>query len=498
MPSPWARHAVPAMLGIALLTLAAGCRPTGAPSARPSPSVASPTPSAPPPATASAAESPAPACSPTAPRSAYAAPDPRRPVVDVAFSVARDHASFIGHEHIVFTPDLPVRELVFRLWGNAPRPARAGGEQRVTAVRGAGVRRFAVARGGGVAGHAGTLLRVALQPVARGNRVTVDIDFTMRLPSGVNERFGHRGGTAWFASAFPLLAWERRHGWATEPATAQFAEATTSEVFRLRGLTVETVAGDTVLATGTDGAVDDVAGGRRRWHFSATAVRDIAVAVGQFRTLTTRGAVPVTVGVAPGLGDSPATVGQLAQAALAVHAERFGPFAFGQLDIAVVPDITGGIEYPGAILLGTRQLDATLSHEIAHQWFYGLVGNDQARDPWLDEAFATYAEALHHGTARRYQSAAVPPAGRQRVGRPMTYWERLGRTYFRAVYLQGASALVAARQAAGTASFDAAIRCYVARNAHRIATPGDLANALRELPAARAVLVRAGALPPGA
>ena len=27
-------------------------------------------------------------------------------------------------------------------------------------------------------------------------------------------------------------------------------------------------------------------------------------------------------------------------------------------------------------------------------WFYGMVGNSQFRDPWLDEAFATYAEAL--------------------------------------------------------------------------------------------------------
>ena len=31
-----------------------------------------------------------------------------------------------------------------------------------------------------------------------------------------------------------------------------------------------------------------------------------------------------------------------------------------------------------------------LLHEIVHQWFYSLVGNDQIDDPWLDEAFATY------------------------------------------------------------------------------------------------------------
>ena len=38
-----------------------------------------------------------------------------------------------------------------------------------------------------------------------------------------------------------------------------------------------------------------------------------------------------------------------------------------------------------------------LVHEVAHEWFYGMVGDDQFRDPWLDEAFATYAEALVSG-----------------------------------------------------------------------------------------------------
>jgi hypothetical protein len=156
----------------------------------------------------------------------------------------------------------------------------------------------------------------------------------------------------------------------------------------------------------------------------------------------------------------------------------------------VLPDVRGGIEYPGAILLGTRQdRDATASHEVAHEWFYGLVGDDQARDPWLDEAFATYAEALDRGTGPTYLAAKVPPDGVGRTGRPMTYWE--GRpSYFRSVYLQGAAALLRAR-AASPAAFDAQVRCYVARNAHRIATPADLAAAI---PLAASRLKRAGAL----
>jgi aminopeptidase N len=140
-------------------------------------------------------------------------------------------------------------------------------------------------------------------------------------------------------------------------------------------------------------------------------------------------------------------------------------------------------------------MDATPAHEVGHEWFYGLVGDDQARDPWLDEAFATYVEALQDGNAAFYAGASVPPAGRNHVGEPMTYWEKYGEnTYFRSVYLQGATALFQAREAAGPAAFDRALRCYVNMEAHRVARPADLAQALRGLPAALAVLRRAGAL----
>jgi hypothetical protein len=55
--------------------------------------------------------------------------------------------------------------------------------------------------------------------------------------------------------------------------------------------------------------------------------------------------------------------------------------------------------------------------------------------------------------------------------------------------------LLAARTAAGPAKWDAAIRCYVARNAWRIANPPDLRAAIASLPTGVDVLVNAGALP---
>jgi hypothetical protein len=390
-----------------------------------------------------------------------------------------------GSERIVFTPDLAVSEIVLRLWAAAPRPARAGGavDIRSTTIDG----HLVTSRR-----SAATVLRIPAR-VGAGHTVTIEVAFTLHLPTGINDRFGHRGTTAWFGSGLPLLAWERGRGWAVEAATSAFAEASTSEAMQLTSLTVRRDKGLGVIATGVQASDDGIIA-----RFHARSVRDVAVAVGAFRTaqaLPPNGGPPVMVGVAPGIAEDPAATARELARAMGVHAARFGPFPYERLAVAVLPDIHGGIEYPAAILLGKGQTkDATASHEVGHEWFYGLVGDDQARDPWLDESFATYAEALDRGTGPSYERVTIPSGGRGRTGQPMTFWESRQSIYFRSVYLQGAVALLRARRASGAAAFDTALRCYVRRNAHRIATPNDLRASLAQLPAALRILTAAGAL----
>ena len=428
---------------------------------------------------------------------AYAAPDPRRPQMTLAFAVDRDGRTVHGRQRIQFTPDRSTSEIVLRLWANSPRPVAAGGGTRVTALRWDLGASWKMEWAGAGAGSAGTLLRIRLKSaVAAGTTLRGELSFVLRLPVGANDRWGSRNGTQWWATGFPLLAWERGRGWAQEPATSAFAEATTSEDFRLVDLAVTAPATSQVIATGIRTTVQTLADGRRTTRFTAESVRDAAIAVGRFRTASSAASgVPVYVGVAPGLSDDPARVASVLSSAIVAHRGRFGPFPYPQLATAVVTDISGGIEYPGAILLGTGQLDdPTASHEVAHEWFYGLVGDNQGRDPWLDESFATYAEALHRGTGSYYESRPIPASGVGRVGWPMSYWERYRGDYYRSVYIQGAAALLRARRTVGAAAFDEALRCHINRMARRIATPADLEASFAHLPDVIRILREVGAL----
>jgi hypothetical protein len=123
-----------------------------------------------------------------------------------------------------------------------------------------------------------------------------------------------------------------------------------------------------------------------------------------------------------------------------------------------------------------------------------MVGDSQFRDPWLDEAFATYAAALVSPGSAGHSAGALDLPGD--VGGSMSDFEAGGGSgaYFEVVYGKGGAALLAARDAAGPEAFDAALRCYVDAHAWSIATPADVGAALADLPQAAEVLVHAGAL----
>jgi Peptidase family M1 domain len=420
---------------------------------------------------------------------AYAQPDPKRPRIAMTFDLADDLATVRGTERVVFTPDLPVTELVFRLTPNAPMSVAAGSRIQVTAATAdPSGGPFQVQPAGAAPGAQGGLLVVPLgRRVPPGEQVTAELAFTLTLGRRAFDRFGHLDAYAWWGSGQPLLAWERGVGWHTEPLLSFVGESATSEAAAV-DLTVTAPARYTALTSGVQDPPADTGNGRRRWHAVADRARDVSVAVGPFRVATKRvGETDVVVGTPR--QTPPEQLLMESERAVRELSRRYGPAPFPVVNLARLPLEGGGIEYPGSILMLDDSRLVTV-HEVAHQWFYGMVGNSQARDPWLDEAFASWAQAEVDGTAN---DAALRLPGR--VGAPAADFRGNEGGYFTTVYAKGAAALTAARTAAGPARFDAAVRCYVNANAWRIARPADLARALAGLPKAVAVLRQAGALP---
>jgi hypothetical protein len=419
-----------------------------------------------------------------------AEPDPDRPVVSLDFRLEDDLVTVTGTETVEFTPDLPVDELVFRLVPNGPDSAPAGNRLVVDDVRGDDILqgRYEAAE----AAEPGGLYIVPLDGgLDAGDTTEVELDFTLTLGRRGFDRFGSDDGVSWWASGAPLLAWEPGVGWAKDAFVDLGGETASSPVMDTT-VTVSAPEDLTVLMTGARAAPSDPRDGRRTWTTTEPGARDVGVAAGLFTTqeAKTPGGVAVTVGVLPD-GDLP--VAELADwtvAAITDLEAHVGSFPYRTLTVALLPDYGGGIEYPSMIFEATPSR-LVLVHEVAHQWFYGMVGNSQFRDPWLDEAFATWAEAVVDvQSSYGFESALELPG---EVGGTMADFPDDG-TYFDVVYGKGGAALLAAREAAGPEAFDAAIRCYVDATAWSIATPDDVAAALADLPAALTALTDAQAI----
>ncbi len=186
-----------------------------------------------------------------------------------------------------------------------------------------------------------------------------------------------------------------------------------------------------------------------------------------------------------------------ASQALSRYADLFGPY-HRERYVVVQADLPDGMEYDGIALVSYDFFDyyngrpwsllvAITVHEVAHQWWFAQVHNDQAMHPWLDESLATYSEYLfYEGLGDpiavewwwTYRVDYYQPGERPIDG--SIYEFKSWRAYRDTVYLRGAHFWHDLRQTLGDEAFFAFLRAYRAAYQGRIVTPADWAALLAQ------------------
>jgi hypothetical protein len=370
-----------------------------------------------------------------------------------------------GTSRVTFAPERATDRIVFRLWPNMPVQSALGARLAVRNVRVNGTR------------VATTLpdptTLVLNRPLGARNRVTVAMSWTLRMPRTPTERLGGTPFGVRLTSFFPLLAWNGS-GWALDPP-ARHGETWTSPIADFH-VEIRTAKGMRVFATGATV-------GKGRWR--ATAVRDFAVVAGPHlkiarRTVHVPGRVVITVAAESDLVGLQPYLDRAAKA-LTRFSTRYGTYPWRTYTVVVVADLVSmGFEYPTFVVLSSDVPMFVVSHETAHQWFYSLVGNNQARDPWLDEALAEWASARFEGTVAQEAATAIPGNVQNQLGQPTSFWSPLPfmPVVWAGLYMQGVKALATLGDAD---QVDCALRSYVRSNAYRVASPRELLDAFTPL-----------------
>ncbi len=336
----------------------------------------------------------------------------------------------------------------------------------------------------------------ALQP---GEQVVIGMDFAVAVPSDLSSSnygtFAWLGDVLALAHAYPMIAVYDDEGWNTEIAPPEGDVVYADASYYLARVTAP--ADLTVVTSGV--MLDQVRDGdEQTLTIAAGPARDFYLAASPGYQVVSRQVGETTVNsYAPAhLQAGAQEAADVAAAALAFFSQRFGPYPYTELDLVSTATTALGVEYPGIIALTDRAygrvfgryLESTVAHEVAHQWFYNVVGNDQVDEPWLDEALTQYATLLYfadqHGAAGEEEFRASLQDRWERsndkkipIGLPVAAYSQGGEyagTYGAIVYGRGALFFEALRDQMGQETFDEFLYDYVQTHRWGVATTESL------------------------
>ena len=523
---------------LALCLLAAACTGQGS-----SPPANSATPTQPPTATAPAAPG-ADASRPTSPPSSsardlqpYAAalrPSHRNDIdafatanrYDIELTVEPETQRVTGRQTVQYTNrgETPLQAILLRLY---PNTSYMSGQMRVADVR---VNGHTITPSVYLRQTPGLTISITdtsvlslplLTPLAAGHSTSLSMTFEVTAPVDTPTGyrvFGLTNGVLSLPNVYPMIPIHDAAGWRVDEAPA-WGDIVFSEVALYR-VQIRAPASQVIVATGTCDTAEGATlaasetprptvttmpnatptGNQQTMTCSAGPVREFALHLSsQFQitqaVVTSQGEpIIVTSYYLPAsrLGGERALT--YAAEAMHVYERRFGAYPFRELKVFMSPTTSGGIEYP--TLAGVTDslygidggyFEWITAHEVAHQWWYSLVGSDPVNEAWLDEALTQYATSLYiedrYGQqaaqaernryfSQRYEEEVRRPRLDTRVGQATGSFTR--KAYGPVVYGKGPLFFQAVREAAGDARFNSWLRAYFNRYRYGVATAEDL------------------------
>ena len=389
-----------------------------------------------------------------------------------------------------------LNELYFWLYPNLP------------AYEGAAEVKRALVDGRGVeAQHLldGSAVRIPLDDgLAAGATTDVTFWFTATLPTQVTAGtagaglYGFVAGVYDLAGFYPTLAVYDHTGWNLDAAASYGDSLFADSSFYQVELTVPP--GLSVVASGSTLAQQPNDDGTTMWRIAAGPARSFYAAVTDRWLVISEevDGVRVNAYYPDGGLSSAQTALDFTTNSLRVFNRLFSPYPYRELDVAPLPTTAFGMEYAGLLALAASfytdaggAFSIAAPHEVAHQWFFNLVGNDQPDEPWLDESLANYAVYLYYEAVDwpQMQTAVLENIFRYRynaarnlgIDRPVSgaVVEFDQSNYINIIYSKGPLFFHAVRERIGDTAFFAALREYIERHRYNIAYADDLFDALR-------------------
>lgn len=376
----------------------------------------------------------------------------------------------------VNTTGTTLNQVVFRLYPN--HPVHSGRTMQISAVNVNGLTaQFTFLD------NAETAISIPL-PTALPPNTEVPIDFVYTITTSATAFY-------YISEPFPMAAVYDSTGWRTDLSTKGLDYAYSESA--LMAVNLRAATSDQTWFVGAVKSSTDDPNGRTTYTIVTGPVRNfIVIRARGGRALDLTGAsVPVRVLYMnnPGAAQQ---IGELAVGIFNFYEQNYAAYPYAEFDVIAVNFPSGGEEYPSIVFINNaRNLTYwrfITAHEVGHQWFYGLAGNDTLRHAWLDESmtqiagYLYYKYAFDQATADVYWTSIQTWSSRVRQGRlidtPVEDFVDFN-DYMSTTYGKGAEFLRALGERIGDDRLIAGMRSYVQNTYLGIGTPDSFFAAVQ-------------------
>lgn len=247
-----------------------------------------------------------------------------------------------------------------------------------------------------------SLLQVEIPVAIRQNDIMkVQISFNSLLPDA-KTRYGKYEGLTHCAYWYPILAVYDENGW-DKASFNPIGESFFSEVADYL-VKITLPRNEVVCATGEKLGEKNVFSNKKTVTYSESNIRDFTwFSSENFKLIEKEmGGITYRYYYEDENTDNPKEVLDQSMLIFNFYNNKFGSYPYMQFNIVKTQLST--CEFPEAITITNANLGDSnllrlaLAHEIAHQWWYLAVGNSQFKEPWLDEALASYSMHLYNNS----------------------------------------------------------------------------------------------------
>ena len=241
-------------------------------------------------------------------------------------------------------------------------------------------------------------------PLETNNTTTIYLEYTVTIPN-INHRFGYGEDTINLGNFYPIACVFEDGNYNVE-CYHYNGDPFYSEIANYN-VTITTPSQYKLATTGNisnQSESEDVA----VYNINAKGVRDYAFVLSDKFSVVSDKVNNVTVNYYYYKNQYPSECLKAGMDSINTFNTLFGEYPYDVINIVESNFVHGGMEYPNLVLISDAvdvQSDYVnvIVHEVAHQWWYGLVGNNEFQYGWLDEGLTEYSTKLFYDENPEYK-----------------------------------------------------------------------------------------------